>query len=331
MRRLGVVAAAAALLHLPAAAAPLPRLAPLPVRNEMVLSAALLQLPARDARGLAPGATTLAATVQSANMIMDESQAGVRLRLDLETETLRLELGRGLGGGYTLRAGLGYRWRVGGVLDRFIATAEHTLGLPTPWSRRHTDRGATEWVVRESGRVVFDASDPASGPTDLEVELARRLTAGCGWRPALALRAGVKLPLAPVREALGSGGPDWGLGGLATWAGERLALHLALSEVWPDRHHGLVGTRLAATRPFASASLTAVAALGRRWEGEFEAAWRQPPYRLHIDSILEASSLQLALGVRRRGRLAPSLALTENLLDKQAPDLSLVAGVAFAW
>jgi len=310
-----------------AAAAP-PRLAPIPVRNEMPMSAAFLQFPARDARGLAAGAWSATATFHMANMIMAESQDGVSMRMDMESETARLALAYGVNDRATVRATLGYRWHTGGVLDGFISSAEGRLGLPTPWSRRHTDRGETDWSIREGGETTFDVPDPTSGATDLTTEVAWRLTESAGWRPAAALRLGVKLPTAPVRDGLGSGGVDWGIGGLATWAAARWATHLAGSVVWPTRHHGLAGTAFAATSPFATASATEVAAIGRRWEASVSLAWRETPYHQQIDSILEATSMEVALGLRRRTESSNLFfALTENLLDKASPDLGLLFGV----
>ncbi len=315
------------LLAVPAAATP-PRLAPIPVRNEMPMSAAFLQLPARDARALEAGAWSVATTLHMANMIMAEDQDGVAMRMDLESETVRVELAYGLRDRLTARATLGYRWHTGGLLDGFISSAEGRLGLPTPWSRRHTDRGETEWSIREGGATTFDAPDPTSGPTDLEGELAWQLGRGHGWRPATAVRLGVKLPTAPVRDGLGSGGVDWGIGGLATWVSGRWATHLSASALWPTRHHGLVGTAFSSTSPFATATLTEVVGIGRRWEASIALAWRETPYHQQIDSILEAASMEVALAVRHRRAWGDLyLALTENLLDKAAPDLGLLFGV----
>jgi len=314
-------------LAAPTGAEPL-RLSPIPVRNEMPMSAAFLQFPPRDAGGLDAHAWSAAATLSMANMIMNESQGGVAMRMDMESETARVELTYGASDRATVYATLGYRWHTGGVLDGFISSAEGRLGLPTPWSRRHTDRGETDWAIHEGGETTFDVPDPTSGPTDLTTEVAWRLTDPAGWRPAAAVRFGIKLPTAPVRDGLGSGGVDWGVGGLATWTGRRWATHLAGSVVWPTRHHGLAGTAFASTSPFATASATEVAAIGRRWEASVSLAWRETPYHQQIDSILEATSMEVALGVRRRGESSSLFfALTENLLDKAAPDLGLLFGV----
>ncbi len=315
------------LLTAPAAAAS-PRLVPIPVRNEMPMSTAFLQFPPRDARGLAAGGWSATTTLSMANMIMNESQDGVSMRMDMESETARMELAYGAGDRATVRATLGYRWHTGGVLDGFISSAEGRLGLPTPWSRRHTDRGETDWSIREGGETTFDTPDPASGLTDLATEVAWRLTNGSGRRPATALRLGIKLPTAPTRDGLGSGGVDWGVGGLATWTSGRWATHLNAAAVWPTRHHGLSGTAFASTSPFATAGATEVVGIGRRWEASVGLAWRETPYHQQIDSILEATSLEVALGVRWRGEQSTLFfALTENLLDKASPDLGLLFGM----
>lgn len=292
------------------------------------MSAAFLQLSPRDARGMASGAWSATATLHMANMIMNEAQGGVSMRMDMEAETAAIELAYGAGDRATVRATLGYRWHTGGVLDGFIGSAEGHLGLPTPWSRRHTDRGETDWSIREGSETTFDVPDPTSGPTDLTTEVAWRLTDQSGWRPATAVRLGVKLPTAPVRDGLGSGGVDWGVGGLATWCSGRWAIHLNAASIWPTRHHGLEGTAFESTSPFATASITEVVAIGRRWEASVGLAWRETPYHQQIDSIIEAASMEVALGVRYRAdRAALFFALTENLLDKAAPDLGLLFGV----
>ncbi|HBB41858.1 MAG: hypothetical protein COW73_11610 [Nitrospirae bacterium CG18_big_fil_WC_8_21_14_2_50_70_55] len=328
----GARAVRAGLLWLVVAAAPVvaapPPLAPIALSNEMPMSAAFLQLPPADARGLAASAWSATLTLHAANMIMAEEQDGVAMRMDLESETARLALAYGAAERATVRATLGYRWHTGGVLDGFIASAEDHLGLPTPWSRRHTDRGETDWSIREGETTTFAAADPASGATDLAADLAWRLTDARGFRPATAVRVGVKLPTAPVRDGLGSGGVDWAIGGLATFPATRWATHLAAAMVWPSRHHGLAGTAFASTSPFASASATEVAALGRQWEASCSLAWRESPYSQQIDSILEASSMEVAFGLRRRAAGSSLFfALTENLLDKGAPDLGLLFGV----
>lgn len=292
------------------------------------MSAAFLQLPPRDARGLTAGSWSAAATLHMANMIMNEAQDGVSMRMDMESETVRVELAYGATDRATVRATLGYRWHTGGVLDGFISSTEGRLGLPTPWSRRHTDRGETDWSIREGSDTTFDVPDPTSGPTDLTTEVAWRLTDQAGWRPATAVRLGIKLPTAPVRDGLGSGGVDWGVGGLATWTSGRWATHLNGAAIWPTRHHGLDNTAFESTSPFATASATEVVAIGRRWEASAGLAWRETPYHQPIDSIIEAASMEVTLGVRYQAdRAALFFALTENLLDKAAPDLGLLFGV----
>jgi hypothetical protein len=302
---------------------------PLPVRNQMPMSAALLDFVPLSAEAIGRGAWTGRLSFHAANMIAQEQEAGVAMRMDLESHTVMADLAYGVTDRVTLRTAFGYRWHTGGFLDGFIEDVEDTLHLPTPWSRTHSDDGGTEWWIREGGQPTFERSDSTSGLTDLTLEADWQVAEQCGWRPATALRLATKLPTAPTHDALGTGGIDYGAGAAVSWAYGRWATHLNVDVAWLADHDGLAGTAFQETDVLRTATLSQVVAFGERWDGVLQVEARNNPYRTEIESIIESQSAEAHLGVRRAlaGGGNWFVAITENMMDKASPDFGVVVGI----
>jgi len=303
--------------------------APLPVRNQMPMSAAFLDFVPLSAHALGKGVMEGRLSYHVANMSMVESDRDVRILLDLESHTLLADLAYGLGERITLRASFGYRWHTGGILDGFIENAESALGTTTPWSRRYFEDYETDWRIEEAGNLTFERPESARAVTDLTLELDWQAASQRGWLPAAALRLGVKLPTAPTRDAMGTGSVDWGAGVAVSWEYGSFATHVNLDGTLVADHEGLSGTAFEDTGELLTATLSQVVGLGERWEAVLQAEIRDNPYDTSIEAIIEHYSVEAHLGVRCHLAVGADclLVLTENALDKASPDFGILLGV----
>ncbi|MGD2063572.1 MAG: DUF3187 family protein [Nitrospirota bacterium] len=303
--------------------------APLPVRNQMPMSAALLDFVPISAEALGRGVWGGRLSFHAANMIAQEEENGVIMRMDVESHTVMADLAYGVTDRVTLRTAVGYRRHTGGFLDGFIEEVEDTLHLPTPWSRTHSENGETEWWIREGGGRTFERTDSTSGVTDLTLEADWQVSGQRGLRPATALRVALKLPTAPTHDALGTGGIDYGTGAAFSWEYGWWASHVNLDVAWLADHDGLAGTAFEETDLLRTATLSQVVAFGEWWDGVLQVEARNNPYRTEIESIFESLSAEVHLGARRRlaGGGNWFVAITENTMDKASPDFGVVVGI----
>jgi hypothetical protein len=302
---------------------------PLPVRNQMPMSAVLLDFLPLSAEGVGRGVVAGRVSYHIANMIAQEQESGVAMRMDLESHTVMVDLGYGVTDRVTLRGAIGYRWHVGGFLDGFIEEFEHAFGQPTPWSREHSEDDETDWWIRENGVTTFDRPEPANALTDLTLEVDWQASRQRGWLPAAALRLATKLPIAPTRDAMGSGGIDYGAGLALSWGYGWGATHVNADIARLSDHDGLAGTTFEDTRTLRTATLSQVVGIGQRWDAVLQVEARNNPYRTEIDSIVESLSAEAHLGVRRNlaGGGSWFLAITENTMDKMSPDFGVILAV----
>ena len=66
--------------------------------------------------------------------------------------------------------------------------------------------------IRRDGRRILGSEDRATGSGDLAVRLKALIFPEGEWRPATAVRVGLKLPTGRSSHGLGSGSTDMGLG-----------------------------------------------------------------------------------------------------------------------
>jgi len=302
---------------------------PLPVRNQMPMSAVFLDFVPLSAEAIGRGVVARRVSYHIANMVMWEDENGVAMRMDLESHTAMVDLAYGVTERLTLRGAIGYRWHVGGILDGFIEGVENAFGQPTPWSREHSEDDETDWWIREGGVRTFDRPDPANALTDLSVEVDWQVNRQRAWLPAAALRLATKLPTAPTGDAMGSGGVDYGAGMAVSWGYGRSATHINLDLARLADHDGLAGTAFARTGTLRTATLSQVVGIGEWWDVVLQVEARNNPYRTEIDSIAEPLSAEVHLGARRTlaGGGNWFLAITENTMDKMSPDFGVILGI----
>jgi len=303
--------------------------APLPVRNQMPMSAVFLDFVPLSAQSLGRGVVAGRLSYHIANMIAQEEENGVAMRMDLESHTAMVDLAYGVTDWIAVRGAIGYRWHVGGILDGFIEGVEEAFGLPTPWSRSHSEDGETEWWIREHGVQTFDRPDQAEALTDLTLEVDWQVNRQRGWLPAAALRLASKLPTAPTHDAMGSGGIDYGAGVALSWGYGRSATHINLDIAQLADHDGLAGTAFERTGTLRTATLSQVVGIGERWDAVLQVEARNNPYRTEIDSIVEPLSAEVHVGTRRTlaGGGNWFFAITENTMDKMSPDFGVILAV----
>ena len=303
--------------------------APLPVRNQMPMSAVFLDFVPMSAEALGRGVVAGRLSYHIANMVMWEGENGVDMHMDLESHTVMADLAYGVSDRVTVRGAIGYRWHIGGILDGFIEGAEKAFGLPTPYSRVHSGDNETDWWIREHGVVTFDRPNPANAVTDLSLEADWQVNRQRGWLPATALRLATKLPTAPTHDAMGSGGIDYGAGLALSWGYGWGATHVNLDIARLANHDGLAGTAFARTGTLRTATLSEVVGIGDRWDVVLQAEVRNNPYHTEIDSIVEPLSAEVHLGTRRTLANGGNwfFAITENTMDKMSPDFGVILGI----
>jgi len=302
---------------------------PLPVRNQMPMSAVFLDFVPLSAYALGKGEVEGRLSYHVANMVMCESENGVTMRMDMEAHSLLADLAYGLSERTTLRTSFGYRWHTGGILDSKIEEVEKILGRQTPWARRRFEKNGTDWWTEEDGNFTFECLEPTRAVTDLNIELNWQATLQRNWLPAGAFRLGIKIPTAPKRNAMGTGGMDWGAGVAASWEYGAFSTHINLDGAFVADHKGLAKTAFEDTDKLLTATLAQVVGFGKRWEAVLQADIRNNPYNTTIDSIIEEQSIEIHLGVRRHLAVGGNwfLVLTENTSDKASPDFGILLGV----
>jgi len=292
---------------------------PLSSRNEFPILRLFLGFEPESARSLTRGRTSLSFDFELSNIIKISSQSpepsADRIVLDYEWWRVLAEFEVGLGGGFQAGLSLPVFYRSGGFLDSFISGFHEAFGIPNS-VRRSTPNDLCRYELSIGGERVLGPlrRGMAVGDAVLSIKKTWRF-GGTGF----GLRAALKAPTGPWREAAGSGAWDLGLG-LVLGGGGR-ALGYTLNVGYYVLGQPLIPGLLA--RDYFSLMAGLQARLSRRLglnvQGEYLSRF--------VDSripILDQRAAQLAFGLRWRAsdRFQAEFRLTEDLASA-SPDFTL--------
>lgn len=319
---------------------PLRTKGPLPTRNFEPLHAAhLLPMPV-GGFVLGRGETRHEASLDIVNNLLTLPPGYLT---DFEDQRLTLSYSRGLGGGQEVGIRVPLIARNGGVLDGFVNTWHQWFGFEGG-GREDLPEKRVQFAVRDpDGNAFVSQGGAATGLGDVVLEYRRSLTGEAERRAeglpvnarrfAASARALVKLPTGRSDILFGSGAADFGLGlALTARPARRVALHGNLSVVangGPD----LPGYDARST---STHSMLAVEWLmDTRTSFVAQTDDSPPPYRTgetYADRPRRGFTFGFWRQISRRELLY--LSLSENdfgSLAKQAPDVTLSAGIRSGW
>lgn len=303
-------------LCLVAVAPPLPFQEPSPVPR-------LFLQPAMDApEGLAAGRVSGTLRLLYSNSILEGASRRHTLDIDMEEAHLLAELRWAPTDRVELRLALPVMLDWGGFLDAPIDAVERLANVSNP-ERLARARGRTRFLLTGPGGAI-DRSHAGGGMGDVVLGARLGIWSACGPRPAIALRAAVKVPSAAL--PWGSGTLDVGGGVLAGWRGERTALRLALDVTAPT-----AGVRIVAldTRPFASAQAALARSVSDRTTLHVQLSAHGSPIRRSGIRELDGPDAYVVAGATTRlpRRLALELGVAEGIFSPyRGTDLTLLIG-----
>jgi hypothetical protein len=217
-----------------------------------------LQFPFEGPDTLPPGVLAVGLRTLYSNSIAREQGPELSVDVSVESAVPTAFVRYGLPLGLELQLALPGAIEYGGFLGRPIKFVEGLFGPVNPLRAGRPPATARFRMVRRDGSGI-DWSGDGARAGDPWIGLKRRIRRQDEWRPALAWRAALELPTAPV--PLGSGLFEAGVGLLAGWTAGATALIVEADAMIPQ------------LRPFTSAGLTP-----------------QPHFALQLASVTRLSS-----------------------------------------
>jgi hypothetical protein len=208
------------------AAGPVPSFpyGPLRLVNQHPLQLLFLQPFPDVASPVAPGHALVHLNTALTNSLMQQNQEYVA-ELDLEMLRTVIDLRYGLHSNVELGLEIPFLFTYSGILDGFIEGAEKFFGRERG-QRSEENKEQFAYRVLRDDRLLIRGEDNAAGIGDVIWKLKVRLWRERAWRPALSLRAAVKLPTGTTSRAFGSGEADGSVGVLLQQSLGRVALYV---------------------------------------------------------------------------------------------------------
>lgn len=302
---------------------------PLSSRTQHPLSLTFLSLRPRRASTQAEGTYGFAA--ESVYTTLYESQQGTGERAAFDGELWR-GAGRvryGLSESTDIETELALVYTTSGFLDDFVRWW-HDLFLLPDGGRDAAEDGQYEMRLRQGGSTLYELEEDRLGFGDLPVVITHSLRAEDEDGPALAVRAGIELPLGSDDRGFGSGKIDAGTGALLERSIGRVTLFGGLDYVYTNDASSFSGSAVEINDLF-----TTEYGMELRWNDRLslltQLLWTSP---LTSDIDLEEISreiLDLGLGaaydMKSGGRLFVSF--HEDLVAATGPDFSLLIGASW--
>jgi len=251
--------------------------------------------------------------------------------LTLDGETTRLELTYRYGLGERLEIGirLPYVWHESGSFDSFVENWHQAFGLPLG-SRDGREHNQLEFSYQDTSGTQFDYRNHSNGIGDLRLIAGWRLTDGPNHSSAL--RFGVKLPTGSSEDFHGSGGTDISLGIAGDWK-QLFGLsklngfyrahvnYIGEPDLLPDRYNEFIG----------QISTGVGYQLFESFELRLQAAARGANYESEVEILgQDAAWLTFGGNIRLSDNYELSLAVTEDLNVRSAPDISFLIALRYS-
>lgn len=214
---------------------------PIQTRAQQPNKLTFLAFRPRRAEVAAEGARELRATIEYSSMFENGDVGDERVVLDGEVARAAVALRLGVAPRTDLEVEVPILYAADGVLDRFVETWHDLLGFPGG-GRSERERFAYEMEIEKDGRRIYhmEPYEPALG--DVPVVVTHQIVEETSSTPAVALRAGVDLPVGSESKGFGNGGFDWGGGVLAEKSWGRWTMTGAVDWVDAKRPSSFVGS-----------------------------------------------------------------------------------------
>jgi hypothetical protein len=327
MCRRGATAAGIALAMLvasgPAVAGEFTFTPPVPTRNFAPLQLIFLNPPFERAATLPPGDLGLLIQTTESNIIATH-QGAIDATLKFEQNWTNFGLRYGLVDDWELGLDLPFISRYGGFLDPFIDWVEDAFGAQNPERDLFPDNTFGGYEVDRGGAVLFRGDEVNFQPGDLVFSVKHQFRLPSQW-PRLAVRGNIKAPTGNPDQVLGSGKPDFGIGGAADYhPWSRLMLYANLNLVYPV---GPITSDDLTLNPIFTQSFAAHFAMTQRWSAMLHQAVYTSPYHGTKASLLDGTVVELGLGIAWAWseRFGMQLLAIQNMSGvEQSADFSLM-------
>jgi hypothetical protein len=163
---------------------------------------------------------------------------------DLDLEMLRtvIDLRYGLHSNVEIGFEIPFLYTYSGIMDGFIEDAETFFGRGRQ-QRSMENQGQFAYRVLRGDQLLVEGQDNTAGIGDMVLKLKVRLWRARAWRPALSLRAAVKLPTGSPSRAFGSGEADGSVGVLLQQSLGRVTLYVNGDVTFPGEAFELMSLR----------------------------------------------------------------------------------------
>lgn len=206
---------------------------PLRLVNQQPLQLLFLQPFPDVAPPIEPGHPLVHLNTALTNTLVQQNRDYVA-ELDLEMLRTVIDLRYGFHSNVELGLEIPILFTYSGILDRFIDNAEEFFGGKRR-QRRDENKGQFAYRVLRDDRLFIQGRDNVLGIGDIVWKLKVRLWRKRAWRPALSIRAAVKLPTGSTSRAFGSGEADGSVGFLLQQSLGRLTLYVNGDVAFPGK------------------------------------------------------------------------------------------------
>lgn len=266
---------------------------PVPTRNFAPLQLIFLNPPFEQAATLPPGDLALLTSTAESNIIATH-QGSIDATLKFEQNTTNFGVRYGLFEGWEVGMDLPFISRYGGFMDPIINWVESAFGAQNPERKLFPDNTFGGYDVERAGTTLFHGGEVTFQPGDLVFSVKHQFELPSDW-PRLSVRGNIKAPTGNPDEVLGSGKPDFGIGGAADYQPwSRLMLYANLNLVYPV---GPITAGDLTLNPIFTQSFAAHLAITQRWSALFHQAVYTSPYHGTHASLLDGTVVELGLGL----------------------------------
>lgn len=266
---------------------------PVPTRNFAPLQLIFLNPPFEQAATLPPGDLALLTQTAESNIIATHS-GSIDATLKFEQNTTNFGVRYGLFEGWEVGMDLPFISRYGGFMDPMIDWVEDAFGAQNPERSLFPDNTFGGYDVERAGTTLFHGGEVTFQPGDLVFSVKHQFALPRDW-PRLAVRGNIKAPTGNPDEVLGSGKPDFGIGGAADYQPwSRLMLYANLNLIYPV---GPITAGDLTLNPIFTQSFAAHLAITQRWSALFHQAVYTSPYHGTRASLLDGTVVELGFGL----------------------------------
>ena len=256
-------------------------LGPIPLRAISPLRLLFFQLTPSSAETLGRGHLNVGIDISESNVLHTPSRSPSEFDAELNLEITRVNLRLNFGVSQAVDLGIElpiYRFHTG-FLDDHIRNVEDFFGdlkERRVFEREDPMTALFGFRLKHNGEVFFENRGPRSGLGDLALTVKRRMHPQKGRRPALSLRAALKLPSGDERYAMSSGATDLAVGIAGDYQWKHWAVYGNLNGTYPFgdpfESVGLLSP------PMLSGHLGGAYRPGDRWAYHFQLAGTSEPF-----------------------------------------------------